>query len=220
MPSNNGEATACSAAMRARSTPDALAEPIIAIPISPITVRTSSKSTLTRPGKLMISAIPPTALRRTLSAALNASSIDTSSPRTSISLSLRITIRESTLACSSAIPSSAILSRLPSKPNGLVTTATVRMPSSRATLATIGPAPVPVPPPMPAVMKTILAPLSASAICSRSSSAALRPASGFAPAPSPVLPRRIFLCATLRCSACESVLAARNSTPITPSRIM
>ena len=34
-------------------------------------------------------------------------------------------------------------------------------------------------------------------MCSRSSSAALRPASGLAPAPSPVLPRRSFLCATL-----------------------
>jgi hypothetical protein len=70
--SSSGEATACSAAMRARShrVPAASAEPIIAMPISPITVRTSAKSTLTRPGTLMISAMPPTALRSTLSAAL------------------------------------------------------------------------------------------------------------------------------------------------------
>ena len=51
-------------------------------------------------------------------------------------------------------------------------------------------------------------------------SAALRPASGLAPAPGPDLPRRIFLCATERLSACASVFAATNSTPITPSRIM
>ena len=43
--------------------------------------------------------------------------------------------------------------RTPSKWNGLVTTPTVRMPSSRATLAMTGAAPVPVPPPMPAVTK-------------------------------------------------------------------
>ena len=220
MPSSSGEATACSAAMRARSTPAALAEPIIAMPISLITVRTSSKSTLTSPGKLMISAMPPTALRSTLSAALKASSIDTSSPSTSINLSLRMTISESTFCCSSVIPASAIFARLPSKPKGLVTTPTVRMPISRATSATIGPAPVPVPPPMPAVMNTMCAPRNDSAICSRSSIAALRPASGLAPAPRPDLPRRNFLCATLRASAWASVLAAMNSTPMTPSRIM
>ena len=73
IPSSSGLATAPSAAMRARSTPAATAEPIMALPISCITVRTSSKSTLTRPGTLMISAMPPTALRSTLSAVLNAS---------------------------------------------------------------------------------------------------------------------------------------------------
>ena len=36
----------------------AVAEPIIAMPTSPITVRTSAKSTLTRPGLLMTSAMP------------------------------------------------------------------------------------------------------------------------------------------------------------------
>ena len=78
--------------------------------------------------------------------------------------------------------------RLPSKPNGLDTTATVRMPISRAISATTGAAPVPVPPPMPAVMKHMCAPASPSRIASRCSSAAARPASGFAPAPSPVEP--------------------------------
>ena len=48
--------------------------------------------------------------------------------------------------------------RRPSKPNGLVTTPTVKAPTSFATSATIGAAPDPVPPPIPAVTKTISAP--------------------------------------------------------------
>ena len=48
--------------------------------------------------------------------------------------------------------------RRPSNGNGLVTTATVRMPISLASCATTGAAPVPVPPPMPAVMNTMSAP--------------------------------------------------------------
>ena len=47
MPSSKGQAIACSAAMRARSGPLAVAVPIMARPGSPITVRTSSKSTFT-----------------------------------------------------------------------------------------------------------------------------------------------------------------------------
>src|SRR5712691_2831270 len=158
-PSSNGQAIACSAAMRARSMPLATAEPIIAMPCSDMTVRTSWKSTFTNPGRLMISAIPATALLSTSSAALNASSCVTSSPSTSSSLSLRITISESTCGASSSRPCSAVFMRLdPSKVNGLVTTATVRMPSERATSAITGPAPVPVPPPIPAVMNTMCAP--------------------------------------------------------------
>src|SRR5206468_3969243 len=58
----------------------------------------------------------------------------------------------STYLRSSRSPSSARVMRLPpSNRNGLVTTATVSALSSRATLATIGVAPVPVPPPIPAV---------------------------------------------------------------------
>ena len=49
--------------------------------------------------------------------------------------------------------------RWPSNWNGLVTTPTVRMPSSFATREITGDAPVPVPPPMPAVTNTICAPL-------------------------------------------------------------
>ena len=79
-PSSSGQAIACSAAMRARSMPLAAAEPIIAMPCSDITVRTSWKSTLTRPGLLMISAMPATALFSTSSAALNASSCATPGP--------------------------------------------------------------------------------------------------------------------------------------------
>src|SRR5688572_5530646 len=78
-PSSSGQAIACSAAMRARSMPLAEAEPIIAMPCSDITVFTSWKSTFTRPGRLMISAIPATALFSTSSAARNASSCVTSS---------------------------------------------------------------------------------------------------------------------------------------------
>ena len=51
----------------------------------------------------------------------------------------------------------------------------------------IGAAPVPVPPPSPAVTKIMSAPSSASIILSESSSAALRPISGFAPAPRPLV---------------------------------
>ncbi len=69
----------------------------------------------------------------------------------------------------------------PSKVNGLVTTATVRMPMPRATSAITGAAPVPVPPPMPAVMNTMCAPATASSMRSRSASATARASSGFAP---------------------------------------
>ena len=86
----------------------------------------------------------------------------------------------------------------PSKVNGLVTTATVRMPSERATSAITGPAPVPVPPPMPAVMNTMCEPASASSRRSRSASATARASSGLAPAPSPLVPSWIWLRALLR----------------------
>ena len=220
-PSSSGQAIACSAAMRARSTPLAAAEPIIAMPCSVITVRTSWKSTFTRPGWLMISAMPATALFSTSSAASKASSCVTSSPSTSSSLSFRITISESTCGTSSSMPASAIFMRLePSQVNGLVTTATVRMPSERATSAITGPAPVPVPPPMPAVMKTICEPAMASSRRSRSASATLRASSGLAPAPSPLVPSWIRLRALLRESTCASVFTAKNSTPSTPCSIM
>ena len=52
----------------------------------------------------------------------------------------------------------------PRTSNGLVTTPTVSAPDSWAIWATIGAAPVPVPPPMPAVMNTMSAPRSRSAM--------------------------------------------------------
>ena len=85
--------------------------------------------------------------------------------------------------------------RLPSKPKGVVTTPTVRMPISFAIFATTGAAPVPVPPPIPAVMNAISEPVRTSVRASLDSSAALRPTSGLAPAPIPFVafsPIRIF----------------------------
>jgi hypothetical protein len=80
----------------------------MALPGSPITVRTSSKSTFTWPYSLMISAMPPTAFFSTSLAWAKASSWVMSSPSTSSSFSLSTTISESTLASSSARPASAL----------------------------------------------------------------------------------------------------------------
>ena len=108
----------------------------------------------------------------------------------------------------------------PSYENGLDTTATVSAPSDLATSATIGAAPVPVPPPIPAAMKTIWAPLNASSMRLRDSSASWRPTSGRMPAPRPVSPIWIILWASECDKACASVLAAINSTPETPLLII
>ena len=79
-----------------------------------------------------------------------------------------MTISVSTSARSRSIPASAWTARrLPSNPNGRVTTPIVSAPIARATLATTGAPPVPVPPPSPAVTKTMSAPLSTSSISSR-----------------------------------------------------
>src|SRR5712692_4916735 len=125
-------------------------------------------------------------------------------------------IKVSTADLSSTSPCSACFRRLlPSKTNGLVTTATVRQPSPLAMSAIIGAAPVPVPPPIPAVTNTMSAPSSASAISSFDSRAASRPISGLAPAPSPlvrVAPIWILVWARLAASAWMSVLAAMKST--------
>src|SRR5436190_13058769 len=133
-------------------------------------------------------------------------------------------ISVSTLAFSSFIPTSACsIRRLPSKVNGLVTTPTVSEPSSFATLAMIGAAPVPVPPPMPAVMKIMSASPRYSRSRSTSSWAARLPTSGLPPAPSPRVsfsPSCILIGARLALRACASVLAAMKSTPGKPAAIM
>src|SRR5581483_1592196 len=184
---------------------------------------TSAKSRLMMPGMVMMSEMPCTPWRRMSSAMRN----DSKKPAfcaTASSFSLGMAIIVSTDSSSSFRPRSAcVMRRLPSKLNGLVMTPTVSAPISDASDAMIGAAPVPVPPPMPAVTNTRSAPSSASMILSASSSAALRPVSGLAPAPSPFVsftPSCIFSGARDICSACRSVLATTNSTPSTPASIM
>src|SRR5512141_1512253 len=101
--------------------------------------------------------------------------------------------------------------------------ATTSAPASDARRATTGAAPVPVPPPMPAVTKTMSEPATTSAILSASSSAALRPTSGFEPAPMPrdvVIPSWSFVDARFTFRTWRSVFAATNSIPLIPAWIM
>src|SRR5216684_2888455 len=147
-------------------------------------------------------------------------------PRSTVSIkrSLGITMTVSTAPISSCNACSAcIMRRLPSNANGFVTTATLKAPNSLASEATTGAAPLPVPPPRPAVIKIMSEPSSASIIFSVSSSAALRPTSGLAPAPRPLVsfaPSCSFTGACDSFSACRSVLAVMNSTPSSLARIM
>ena len=135
-------------------------------------------------------------------------------------LSFGITTNVSTFPFRLSIPLSACVKRFfPSKVNGFVTTAIVKIPISFAILATIGAAPVPVPPPIPAVTNTISAPFIASDISDLLSSAACAPISGFAPAPSPLVifsPIWIFVPAFESNNACLSVFTVTNSTPSIP----
>src|SRR5450759_1344529 len=101
--------------------------------------------------------------------------------------------------------------------------ATTSAPASDASRATTGAAPVPVPPPMPAVTKTMSEPVRTCVILSASSSAALRPTSGFDPAPMPrdvVRPSCSFVEARFTRSTWRSVFAATNSIPLMPAWIM
>ena len=94
--------------------------------------------------------------------------------------------RVSTNFCNPSMPASAArMRRAPSNWKGLVTTPTVRMPSSREARAMTGAAPVPVPPPMPAVMNTMWQPTRWALMSAMASSAAAAPISGFDPAPRP-----------------------------------
>ncbi len=101
---------------------------------------------------------------------------------------------------------------------------TVRIPISLAAFAITGAAPVPVPPPIPAVMNTIWVFTPRELIISLIfSSAALRPTSGFEPAPRPSvssLPICILFGIGLFSNACASVLHIKKSTPLIPSRYM
>jgi hypothetical protein len=99
--------------------------PIIARPISDITVRTSAKSTLIRPGRTIRSAMPCTAPSSTSLAARNAWIIVALRPSTVISFSFGIVISESQCWLSSSMPLSATCMRPTAfERKGLVTTAT------------------------------------------------------------------------------------------------
>ena len=163
------------------------------------------------PGQLMTSAMPATAPCSTSLAALKASSSVTSSPEHLHQLVVRDDDqRIDVLLELPRCPPAPRVMRLPSKANGLVTTATVRMPSSRATSATTGAAPVPVPPPMPAVMNTMLAPAISSVMRSRSSIGRVAPDLGIGARAQALGHARAELQLRLArgcaCSACASVL--------------
>ena len=220
MSSSSGLDSAASTARLARSSPTALPMPIIAMPRAPMTVRTSAKSRLISPGRVIRSLMPSTAFCSTSLAALKAFIRLTEPPSTSLSFSFGITISESTCCCSWVMPCMACAMRfLPSLGKGFVTTATVRIFISFATSAITGAAPVPVPPPMPLVMNSRSVPSSISAMRSRSSSAAWRPISGLLPAPRP----RVISVPSCSCWLgthfsrwSRSVLAQMNSTPPMP----
>ena len=172
--SRSGEETALSAARTARLSPEPMPIPSSACPASRIVVRTSAKSRLIIPGRVISSEIPCTPWRRTSSATWNASIIVVVFARTVSRRSFGTTISVSTSPLSASIPSLAcVLRREPSNRNGLVMMPTVSAPTSRARRAITGVAPVPVPPPAPAVTKTMSDPLSKRLILSCSSNAAL-----------------------------------------------
>ena len=177
---------AARAALAARPSPIDEPMPMMAVPALVITIFTSAKSVLMRPGTVMRSVMPRTPWSRTSSTVLNALTMLVLSFDTVSSRSLGMTMRVSTFSLTIWIPFSACMARRrPSKVNGRVTTPIVSAPSPLAISATTGAPPVPVPPPIPAVMKTMSAPCSASSISGRCSSAASRPTSGSLPAPSP-----------------------------------
>mmetsp|Transcript_29391 Transcript_29391/g.113811 ORF Transcript_29391/g.113811 Transcript_29391/m.113811 type:complete len:211 (-) Transcript_29391:368-1000(-) len=160
--------------------------PSSAYPFSCITDLTSAKSTLTRPGRRIMSEIPLTPCRKTSSATENASDKGVFFGTVSNSLSFDTTISVSTASLRLSRPRFPcdILLR-PSNINGFVTTPTVRQPSSFATEAITGAAPVPVPPPIPAVINTRSPPARDFAISDLDSSAACFPTAGSPPAPRP-----------------------------------
>ena len=151
----------------------------------------------------------------TSSATLNASPNGVEPGSTCKSLSLGMTTNVSTYFLRLIMPFLAFSSLfLPSKENGLVTTATVRTPISLAIRAITGAAPVPVPPPIPAAIKRRSVPLMSSVSSSLFSSAARSPISGFAPAPRPFVspaPICMRLSALDSRRTCLSVFTEMNS---------
>ncbi len=206
------------AASTARFSPAALPMPISAEPAFCIIALTSAKSTLISPGMVMISEIPCTPWRKISSQVKKASVKDVFLSMISSRRSLGMVMMVSTLSDKRACARSLISRRcIPSKTKGLVTTATVRAPKSRAISATIGDAPEPVPPPSPQVTKTISAPFNISRISLWLSSAAFCPISGSIPAPSPRetdFPMWSFCGAMQWLSAWTSVFIAINSMPL------
>ena len=102
--SSSGLEIAASAASMARSSPSASPVPIIALPISVITVRMSAKSRLIRPGITIRSVTPRTPECSTSSAMAKASAKVVRSLATRNRFWLGMTIRVSTNCCSSVMP--------------------------------------------------------------------------------------------------------------------
>ena len=131
MLSSSGLEMACCAASIARFSPRPMPVPMSAEPPLCITVRTSAKSTFTRPVTLMSDEMPCVACSRTSSAFLSASWNGIPLPTTASSRSFGTTIIVSTCLRISAMPCSAWRMRLrPSKRNGRVTMPTVSAPCS------------------------------------------------------------------------------------------
>mmetsp|Transcript_23573 Transcript_23573/g.51055 ORF Transcript_23573/g.51055 Transcript_23573/m.51055 type:complete len:356 (+) Transcript_23573:726-1793(+) len=219
--SSNGLEMAAEAASSAPVLPDPMPIPMSAVPALDMTLRTSAKSTLIRPGLTMISEIPTTPCLKISSATAKARFMGVSSGMISNNRSLLTTITVSTCCFNRSIAATACLILLfPSNLNGLVTIPMVNAPASLETSATTGAAPLPVPPPMPLVTKHKSVPSTIAAISARDSSAANCPTSGLPPAPKPrVAAVPIFNTlaplALERPNACASVLRAQKSTPET-----
>jgi hypothetical protein len=133
-----------------------------------------------------------------------------------------INVSTFSLKVSKASPAFPIL-LCPSNENGLVTTHTVKIPSSFEISAITGAAQEPVPPHNPQVINTISAPSNVALNSSLDSSAAFLPISGSLPAQSPLVVAFqivIFLGAFEVYNACESVLTAMKSTHSKPVSII
>mmetsp|Transcript_3512 Transcript_3512/g.4667 ORF Transcript_3512/g.4667 Transcript_3512/m.4667 type:complete len:220 (-) Transcript_3512:666-1325(-) len=186
--SSKGLEMAAIAASSADVFPIPVPIPIRAVPASAMTLLTSAKSTLMRPGLTMISDIPTTPCLRISSATRNDASSGVFSGIISSNLLFETTITVSTFCFKRSIASVACLILLfPSKAKGLVTIATVNAPLSLEISETTGAAPLPVPPPIPLVIKQRSDPATIALISSLDSSAAKRPISGSPPAPKPLV---------------------------------